>query len=110
MSKRSTDTLPVEIQNLIGLCKSEMRATEVWLFGSRARGDHRTDSDYDILAVVPDDAPEDIDSPTVTYTLRRRARANADLMTARHTDFAQARSVPNTISYTVDREGIRLDA
>jgi predicted nucleotidyltransferase len=27
---------------------------EVWLFGSRARGDHRPDSDLDLLAVLPD--------------------------------------------------------
>ena len=27
--------------------------TRVIVFGSRARGDHRTDSDYDLLIVVP---------------------------------------------------------
>lgn len=29
----------------------------VYLFGSRARGDSGPDSDYDVLVVVPDDAP-----------------------------------------------------
>src|SRR6056297_1559183 len=29
--------------------------TEVWLFGSRARGDHSSDSDYDILIVADGD-------------------------------------------------------
>lgn len=27
---------------------------EVWLFGSRARGDHRPDSDIDLMVVLPD--------------------------------------------------------
>jgi predicted nucleotidyltransferase len=29
---------------------------EVYLFGSKARGDSGPDSDYDLLVVVPDDA------------------------------------------------------
>lgn len=28
------------------------RIESIWLFGSRARGDHRPDSDYDLLIVV----------------------------------------------------------
>lgn len=30
------------------------------LIGSRARGDHRADSDHDFVAVVDDDAPQDV--------------------------------------------------
>jgi predicted nucleotidyltransferase len=26
---------------------------EIWFYGSRARGDHRPDSDYDFLAILP---------------------------------------------------------
>lgn len=29
----------------------------IYLFGSKARGDAGPDSDYDLLVVVPDDAP-----------------------------------------------------
>lgn len=103
-------TLPEEITLLVSLCKKEMLAEEVWLFGSRARGDNSPDSDFDILAVVPDDAPEDIDSPRAAFKLRRKSKAHADLLTARASDFIGAKSVPNTISYAVAQEGIRLDA
>ncbi len=34
-----------------------MNPEAVYLFGSRARGDARPDSDYDLLVIVSDDAP-----------------------------------------------------
>lgn len=33
----------------------EMGAQRVIIFGSRARGDHRPDSDFDLIVVLPDD-------------------------------------------------------
>lgn len=37
------------------------RIRQLTLFGSRARGDHRLESDYDILVVVPRKEPEVLD-------------------------------------------------
>lgn len=105
----SSRSLPPEVQRLVSLCKSEMLASEVWLFGSRARGDYTAESDYDILALVPDDAPKDIDSPLATFRIRRASRANADLLTARESDFRETASVANTICYAVSHEGVRID-
>jgi len=31
-----------------------MKADEVWVFGSRARGDFRSDSELDLLVLIPD--------------------------------------------------------
>ncbi len=101
--------VPKEVRHLVELCKTEMLAMEVWLFGSRARGDNHDRSDFDILAVIPDDAPEYIDSPRAAFRLRRQSKAHADLFTVRASDFAGATDVPNTISYAVAREGVRLD-
>ncbi|RWR05126.1 nucleotidyltransferase domain-containing protein [Sinirhodobacter populi] len=98
------------MRRLVELCKSDMHASEVWLFGSRARGDFREDSDYDVLAIIPDDAPRDVDTPVAAFRLRRKSRAYADLLTARMSDFLAARSTPNTISFAVAHDGVRLDA
>ncbi|MFG6565935.1 nucleotidyltransferase domain-containing protein [Sulfitobacter sp. 1A13421] len=100
--------IPAEVQLLVDLCKSEMMACEVWLFGSRARGDHIDDSDYDLLAIVPDEAPEDIDSPMAAFRLRRRSGAHADLLTGRYSDFMGSKDVVNTLAYEVAKEGVRL--
>jgi predicted nucleotidyltransferase len=44
---------------------------QIWLCGSRARGEARADSDWDFLAVLPDDAPEqDLDISSVWQRLR----------------------------------------
>jgi uncharacterized protein len=102
--------LPVEIRRLVELCKREMKASEVWLFGSRARGDCGDDSDFDVLAVIPDDIPGDVDTPVAAFRLRRKSKAHADLLTARMSEFLAARTTPNTISYAATHEGVRLDA
>lgn len=107
---KTIPNLPAEVMTLVGLCKTEMMASEVWLFGSRARGDNHLDSDFDILAIVPDNAPDEIDTPRAAYRLRRQSGAHADLLTTRFSEYIGASSVPNTISYAVAHEGVRLDA
>ena len=52
----SVDILP--IAPLVARIVAHLRPEEIWLFGSRAEGRARPDSDYDLLAVLPDDAPE----------------------------------------------------
>jgi predicted nucleotidyltransferase len=36
---------------------SALRPRMIWLFGSRARGDAREDSDFDLFVVLPDELP-----------------------------------------------------
>ena len=109
MSDKKEINVPDDVYRLVELCKRDMKASEVWLFGSRARGDFRENSDYDLLAVIPDDAPPYVDTPVAAFRLRRKSRAHADLLTARMSEFIEARSTMNTISYAVAKEGIRLD-
>src|SRR4051812_19985392 len=36
-----------------------LRPDAIWLFGSRARGNHRDDSDFDLLVALPDGLSEE---------------------------------------------------
>ncbi|MBI5517592.1 MAG: nucleotidyltransferase domain-containing protein [Deltaproteobacteria bacterium] len=36
---------------------AQWRPEEIWLYGSRAHGTHRPDSDWDLLVIVPDNTP-----------------------------------------------------
>jgi predicted nucleotidyltransferase len=94
---------------LVTSCKSDLQATEVWLFGSRARGEARPGSDWDILAVIPDDAPPSVDKTSNIWKVKRRSGVCADLLTVRMSDFIEARDTVNTLSHAVVREGVRLD-
>ena len=56
LREASVDILP--IAPLVERIVAHLGPEEIWLFGSRAEGRARPDSDYDLLAVLPDDAPE----------------------------------------------------
>jgi hypothetical protein len=38
---------------------ADLRPLSIWFFGSRARGEARPDSDFDLLVVLPDGLPEE---------------------------------------------------
>jgi predicted nucleotidyltransferase len=80
---------------------------EVWLFGSRARGHARADSDWDLLVVVPDDTVG-VDDPLVGWRLGRGAGVPSDVLLCRGSDFREDRDTPNTLAFEAAHHGIRL--
>ena len=52
------ETLPDSIKNLITLIIRLINPEEIILFGSRARGDHRENSDFDIVVKAPTISPK----------------------------------------------------
>lgn len=52
----------------------------IYLFGSRARGDAGPDSDYDLMVVVPDDAPPERRRSRRAYEVLWGAGAAADVL------------------------------
>lgn len=96
------------IGDLLDRLSSAWRPLELWLFGSRARGEATAVSDWDIFAVVPDDVPDvDID-PMHAWQLRKLSRTNADLLACHASDFAEARHTPNTMAYEVTHGGVLI--
>jgi predicted nucleotidyltransferase len=87
------------------------RPERVYLFGSRARGDHRDDSDFDLLAVLPDDADEERLRSRRFYENCWDLPRSADVLIWRRTSFdAQAARVVASLPATVVREGKLLYA
>jgi predicted nucleotidyltransferase len=77
----------------------------IYLFGSKARGDHGPDSDYDLLIVVPDDAPSERRRGRLAYEVLRGTGAAADVLVCTHSYFEPRRSLKASLPGTVLREG-----
>lgn len=79
---------------------------EVWLFGSRARQTHGQDSDWDLLAVLPDAAPDrKLDLAAVWSDLRELRRLRVEVIPIRRSDFEEDRDTPGELAEAVAREG-----
>src|ERR1043166_98152 len=76
LSARPTVSVPGPLVPLLRLINARLHPVDVWLFGSRARGDHHSDSDWDLLAVLPDEASESLLDPIVAWESSARAASD----------------------------------
>jgi predicted nucleotidyltransferase len=88
--------------------RTTIRAERVWLFGSQARGDAGTDSDIDLLAVIPDSSV----SRYQRAVAARRELANfnvpMDIVVMTHDEWENDLKAPCSLASTVSREGVPL--
>jgi predicted nucleotidyltransferase len=101
--------VPAEIKPLIDEIKIRLNPDSVWLFGSRARGDNRPDSDWDILVALPDDAEPELLDPLVGWTIQNEVGIPATILATTSSALADSWDSRNTVAYDVARDGRRLD-
>ena len=77
----------------------------VYLFGSTARGEAGPDSDYDLLVVVPDDAPAERRRSRLAYQTLRGTGVAVDVLVATSSYFEARRHLKASLPGTVLREG-----
>jgi predicted nucleotidyltransferase len=93
---------------LLARIESQYRPTQVWLFGSRARGTNEPWSDWDFLVVVPDESAEEALDPMTAWRTQKDSGVVADVIVCTESDFRDDRETVNTIGYVVAREGVRV--
>ena len=86
------------------------RPERIYLFGSVARGEAGADSDYDLLVVVPDDAPPERQDSDLAYRALRGTGIAADVLVCTHSYFEARRHLRASLPGTVLREGRLLHA
>ena len=92
---------------LIARIVEVLHPEEIWLFGSRARGEARKDSDWDIMAILPDGAPEqDLDMGSVWRRLRDLRLQRVEVFTMTRGDFEAWRHSLGTLAQIVASTGI----
>lgn len=80
---------------------------QIWLFGSRAQGEARADSDWDLMAILPDGAPEqDLDLASVWSRLRDLRLERVELFTMTRSDFDAWRHSLGTLAEVVASTGV----
>lgn len=103
---RQVDVAP--IRSLLDRIISRWHPQQVWLFGSRARGDAASESDWDLFVVVDDGVDETELDPGIGRRLRRECGVRADVIPWRASEFTEFRDTPNTLAYSVANEGVLL--
>lgn len=93
------------IAALIARIRDHYDPQQIWLFGSRARGDARTDSDWDLLVVVDDSTPSNLFAPETMWHLLDLGHVQADVVLLPSSEFLEDIDTPNTLAYPVAREG-----
>jgi predicted nucleotidyltransferase len=79
--------------------------TQVYLFGSEARGDAGADSDLDLAVIVRDSADNSLQSPRVAAEVLWGLERGADVVVFTESDFAARRSVVASLPWTIEQEG-----
>ena len=77
----------------------------IYLFGSKARGDEDEDSDYDLMVLVPDDAPPQRRRSGLAYERLWGVGKAADVIVWPHDRFFRRARVVASLPATVLREG-----
>jgi hypothetical protein len=87
-----------------------LKPRAIWLFGSRARGDARVDSDFDLLVVLPDGLPAE------AYDFHRVAEPviacglGYDIVPCSWSEFQKDRDQPGSLVNKVVTEGTPIYA
>ena len=78
---------------------------KVILFGSRARGDARPDSDHDLLVIVDDDTPQTKFHWRSIHEARKHYRKAVDIALYRQSTYDEEVGVIGTLAHMVDADG-----
>ena len=87
----------------------DFNAESVWLFGSQARGDATTDSDFDFLAVVAESNDSRYRRAVAARTVVEDIHEPKDIIVLTRDEWNKELKVPSSLASTVMREGILLD-
>lgn len=82
----------------------------IYLFGSKARHDADADSDYDVMVIVPDDAPPERKRCRLAYEALRGTGTAADVQVWTHDGFQSRHHLVCSLPATIEREGRLLYA
>lgn len=103
--KTNDPTLDLIVKNLT----SSMKLKSLYLFGSRAREDHHSDSDYDLVAVVKSSILSKFERSTKARTVIGSVSAAVDVVVLTEQEFKADVKEPGTLAQIAFSEGRKID-
>jgi predicted nucleotidyltransferase len=103
--------VPIDLRPIAPLIErivARLEPEEIWLFGSRAEGRARPDSDYDLLAVLPDNTPESALDLIKAWELTCGLGVPADLVPCTRSDFEDEKDEVGTLARAAYHRGKRI--
>jgi uncharacterized protein len=93
----------LELERIVQRIAVALEPEQIILFGSRARGDHREDSDADLLIVVPDGSGDPSDLASKALLAARGRKLPLDVVVYPHSSFEQSLEWQHdVVSYAVE--------
>lgn len=85
-------------------------AERIWLYGSRARGDHREGSDWGLMVVVPGEGPgaAGVEAAQAAASAAVRGQGGVQALVMSHADFHDRLHLRASFPSTIAREGVIL--
>ena len=96
------------LRTLLARIKETYEPLQIWLFGSRARGNARPDSDWDLFVVVRDDAPDEVFQPRTAWSVLHDAGVCADIVPWPISEFKEDWGVVNSLPHEIARDGVLI--
>jgi uncharacterized protein len=99
-----------ELEAIIGRLVRLLNPERIYLFGSRARGDHDPESDYDLLVVVKNSSLPRYKRDQAAFRALRGVGVPKDVLVLTRKEFEGQRRVISSLPATVEREGALIYA
>ena len=110
-SDRAVPGLPADlapIATLVARIVERLNPEQIWLFGSRAEGRARPDSDYDLLAVLDDTASEASLDLLNAWEITCGLGVPADLVPCTRSDFEWEKDEVGTLARAAYHRGRKI--
>lgn len=102
------ETLPPLLTAAVARLRSVAPVDRVILFGSRARGDHATDSDWDLCVLLDDDIAPGVFTPSALWRAVRDVGLAIQVTPMRRSVFETSRADVNALAHDVAKDGVLL--
>jgi predicted nucleotidyltransferase len=104
-----TNEVKAELNTLVEVIKNSLSIDEIYLFGSFAYGNPKSDSDFDIYVVIPDDSIRPIEATQkIRLNILPYQKRPVDLLVGKRSSFMKRKTSTSFIENEVSSKGMKI--